>query len=749
MMTTFTICQVDPTHLMLMTMAWAISAGALTVVLARKLQLPAIVILLVGGFALGPSVFGVVQPESLGNGLRVIVSLAIGLILFEGGLTLDVKGYREVPAMIKRLLSIGVMTTWVCTSVAARLILNIPWDQAIIAGSLVIVTGPTVIAPLLKRIHLNTRLHNILHWEGVLIDPIGVFIALACFEWLVAGGGESALLTFAIRLGWGLVVGAIGGLAIMFVVRRKFIPADMVNIFALGAAVFVFGLAEVVQPEAGLLAVTVAGLAVGFAGGSHLKQIRQFKAELTDLLIGTLFILLAARLSFDQFASFGWEGALVVAIVMLVVRPLSIFFCSLGTDLSVREKLYLSWVAPRGIVAASMASLIAINLEKIGTDNPKLVESMTYSVIVATVILQGFSAGPLARLLKLLRPVPTGWLIVGAHALGRRVALFLKERGEKTTLLLDSNTRLVSEAQQEGLKAISADARDVTSLLERSEFEGVGKVLALTDNEDLNARVCQNWAEVVGPKNVFRFSRDENEGNSKNDAATVSGTSVWARVPKPSLVSTEVDRGEAALIETDGNSPAPTQNTIALLRVDNGEIEFDPTAELDEDDDGEGVHTLLLHRRSDYLLRALRLELVVQIAATDLSDLLTKMVDLTLTVSPKLPREETIRELAERETTFPTALGHGVAVPHTYSQSLESRLCAVAQLSEGIDINAPDGEPIRLAFLLLSPTGDPEGHLATLAEIARLVIDPQVRNKLIHASSPMEFLSIVRHAMRR
>lgn len=744
---TATLAQTDPTHAMLMTMAWAISAGALLVVAARKLNLPAIVVLLLGGFALGPAVLGYVNPEAIGDGLRVIVSLSVGLILFEGGLTLDVRGYKEVPAMIKRLLSIGVITTWSLTAAAAHFIIGVPWDQAIIAGSLVIVTGPTVIAPLLKRIRLNTRLHNILHWEGVLIDPIGVFIVLLCFEWLVAGGGERALLAFAVRIGWGLLVGAIGGIVIMFVVRKKWVPEETVNIFALGAAVLLFGFAEVVQHEAGLLTVTVAGLVVGFAGGSQLKQIRQFKAELTDLLIGTLFILLAARLSLSQFENFGWEGVIVVAIVMFVVRPVGVFLCSLGTDLTWREKIYLSWVAPRGIVAASMASLIAINLEHAGRDNPKMVETFTYSVIVSTVILQGFSAGPLARLLKLLRPVPTGWMLVGAHALGRRAAMFLKERGERDVLLIDTNVRHVNDAQSEGLQALTADARDAAALMERGGFEGVGKVLALTDNEDLNARVCQNWAEFVGKTNVFRYAREDGVTKPNADHDAIAGKAVWTKVPKPSLVSTEVDRAEAALVETTGDVPAQGQNTIPLLRIIDNRIAFDPPAALEDETDE--AHTLYLYRRSDYLLRSLRLELITPLKATNLEDLLAKMIDLVLTVAPKVPREETARELIERETTFPTALGHGVAVPHTYSSALDSRLCAVAQLPEGIDINAPDGEPIRLAFLLLSPTGDPEGHLATLAEIARLVIDPQVRNKLIHASSPMEFQTIVRHAMRR
>jgi len=742
------LAQADPPHQMLMTMAWAISAGVLLVIVARKLNLPAIVILLAGGAIMGPSLLNIVQPESLGDGLRVIVSLAIGLILFEGGLTLDLSGYREAPAMIKRLLTIGVVTTWFGSAAAIHYVMDIDWELAIISGSLVIVTGPTVIAPLLKRIKLNTRLHNILHWEGVLIDPIGVFIALLCYEWIIKEGGEAALLNFAIRLGWGLAVGVAGGFAIMFVIRRKWIPDDTVNVFALGAAVFVFGLADMVRPEAGLLAVTAAGFVVGFAGKVQLKQIRQFKAEITDLLIGTLFILLASRLSFEQFRTFGWEGAIVVAIVMVAIRPLAIILCSWGTDLSVRDKAYLSWVAPRGIVAASMASLIALNLADSGDTrfavNPTFVESFTYSVIIATIVLQGFTASPLAALLKLKRPEPTGWLIVGGHALARRIASFIEDRAGSSVVLVDTNPRLVREAQSEGLVVVTGDARDTTTLQERSELRGVGNVLALTDNEDLNVRICQNWAESLGDEHVFRCNPAEAETEEDAQRTETPGRVIWAKLPKPSLVAAELQRSEAAILEATGYEPAFAQLATPLITVTGGKISFDaPTAPQEEQAESS---TLYVQRRADYLMRAIRPELIAEVRAEDLQDLLRKLVDLAVKVAPELPRDETVEELIERESAFPTALGHGVAVPHTYSGGLDARICVIAQLPEGLDFGAADNEDVRLVFLLLSPQGDPEGHLATLADIARLVHDPKVRHRLIHATSPMEIISIIREA---
>jgi NhaP-type Na+/H+ or K+/H+ antiporter/mannitol/fructose-specific phosphotransferase system IIA component (Ntr-type) len=738
------------THTMLLTMVAAISAGVMLIVVARRLGVPAIVLLLVGGAALGPSVWGdwaPVQPESLGDGLLVVVSLAVGLILFEGGLTLDVSGYRSASTVIKRLLTIGVLVTWWGTAAAVHLIYDLPVSYAVVAGSLVIVTGPTVIAPLLKRIKVNAKMNSILHWEGVLIDPIGVFIAVLCFEWISDPGGSTAIANLGLRIAAGLGFGAIGGLLISFFVRRNIVPEEMVNVFALACAVLTFGLAEAVRSEAGLLSVTTAGFIVGLTRSVTVKQIRAFKAELTDLLIGTLFILLAARLSPEQFADFGWRGVAAVAVVIFLVRPISVALCSWRLDLTMRERAFLGWVAPRGIVAASMASLFAINLE--GTAdiaNPKFVETFTYSVIIGTIVLQGATAGPLAQLLGLKRPKPTGWFIVGAHAFARRIASFLRDAADVQVILADTNARAVRESVNEGLRAITVDARD-KQLADREEFQGIGNVLAMTDNEDLNVRICQNWREIVGSAHVFRCNTTGAAPSAEEEAEATAGKLIWPKLPKPSLLAGELLRREASLLETTGG-PGFAQFAMPVATVSNSRIQLDPDPEqIDQAD--EQRRTLYLQREADYLLRSLRPELVVTIESTDLRQLLESLVDLIVTVSPKLPRDDTIEELMEREATFPTALGGGVAVPHAFSNALDERICAIARLTDGLEFGAMDGEPVRLVFLLLSPQGDPEGHLATLAEIARLVIDTRVRDRIMTAESPLELIRIVRELERR
>lgn len=717
------------THGMLMTLVTAISAGILLIVLSRRLNISAIVLLLLGGVVLGPEGVGIVQSDQLGNLLSVIVSLAIGLILFEGGLTLDLRGYRSASGLIRRLLSVGVLVTWGVTATLIWVVFRFDWFFCFLAASLVIVTGPTVIAPLLKRIRVKSNLHSILHWEGVLIDPVGVFIAILCYEWLGDAGRDVALAKFLFRFVWGMVLGLGGGLIIYQLIKRRWVPDDMINAFALGAATLVFGCAEALFSESGLLAVTVAGFVLGVKKPGELKEIRQFKAEITDLLIGTLFILLAARLELQQFYDFGWKGALVVVGVMFLVRPLNVLVCGWGLAMPWRERLFLSWVAPRGIVAASMASLFALNLAQQGVAHAKFVETFVYSVIVATVLIQGFTAGPLAKLLRLQRPDPTGWLIVGAHALGRSVAHFLKDVGEKFVVLVDTNPQAVAEAQSEGLVAIREDARDI-ELEGYEEIQSIGHMLALTDNEDLNMLLCQHWGDILGREHVYLWRRRGNDD--------FVGRTVWPGLPKPSVMSGELDRGEAVLMRLKDPQPDVDNPARYLLGIGEGQVH------LLEEDFASGFDVLLLRREAEYLSTSMRPKLIVQTEAESWQEVLSVLVGHIVELVPDLARENILEMLISRENTFSSALGHGVAVPHVYSDDLNFRICAFAQIPQGVDWQARDGERVHLVFLLISPSGDAEGHLETMAEIARLASNDQNREYLLHAKVPDEVLGLVR-----
>ena len=384
----------DIGHLVLSTFVGALVCGVLFTIIARKLRTSSIAILLLGGILVGPNFLGLIEPEHLGQtGLKAIISIAIGLILFEGGLTLDVKGYRQVSQAIRGVLTRGVLVTWLLGCLIVKLVFweDFSWAFCILAGSLIIVTGPTVIAPLLKRIRVKKGIHSILHWEGVLIDPIGVFIALLCYEWIISSSGE-AVSAFVGRILIGMGYGVAGGIAMALILRRKWIPKESLNIFVLCGALAIFALADWVYEDAGLLAVTVSGLIVGYSGRDSLAGVKAYKAELIDLLIGLLFVLLAARLDLDSFGAYSWELGIIVVVVMFVIRPANIFASTIGSGLTTREKLFLSWIAPRGIVAASMASLFALKLASSGDlkgiPDPIFLETFAYSVIAATVLFR-------------------------------------------------------------------------------------------------------------------------------------------------------------------------------------------------------------------------------------------------------------------------------------------------------------------------------------------------------------------------
>lgn len=725
---------IDDPLAMLTTSAIAAWAGIALVALARRLQIPAIGLLLIGGVLLGPTVAGLVRPDSLGGGLRVLVALAIGLVLFEGGLTLDLSGYRQAPRMIPRLLTVGLLVTLLGGTAAIHWLARLPLAQSFIAASLTTVTGPTVIGPLLKRLRLRKKLHAVLHWEGVLIDPIGVFIALLCFEWLGESHGAAAFVSLGLRLLAGLGLGIPGGLVLGWLLRRRVIPEEVQNVFILASALLFYGAAETVRSEAGLLTVTSAGFVLGLQGHSRTKALREFKAEIADLLIGALFILLAARLELAQFARFGVGGVLAVVAMMILVRPLSVAVCSIGLDFDWRERAFLSWVAPRGIVAASMASLIALRMEEIGTAaRPRFAESFTYSVIIATVILQGFSAGWLARRLGLVQPDARGWILVGTHGLARRLAALIGARHACPVLLIDTNAPAVLNARREGFDAIVHDARN-TSLLER--HAGFGNLLALTTNDDLNARICFRWAALLGKDRVFRVELEKAPGEEE------SSNVIWTGLPGPTALSSELDRGNATLTLVEGD-PDPAARVLGWWRGDSLVLGTPPRRE----DRREPLTLLELKLRAEHLRSALHLQLVQRYDGRDPEALYSELMARLRHLEPCLDRQQVLEMLLQREREAPSVLGGGVAVPHVYCQHLAKRLCAVAQIPAGLELATPDDEPVRLLFLLVSPEGDAEGHLATLAEIARVVTPPELRRQLIAAESPVGLIELIRKGL--
>ncbi|MCP4155445.1 MAG: hypothetical protein GY757_47415, partial [bacterium] len=326
--------------------------------------------------------------------------------------------YKKISAEVSRILTWGVVITWGLSTLVIKFFFGFTWQFCLLAASLIIVTGPTVIGPLLQRIKVKKKIHHILHWEGVLIDPIGVFIALLCYEWVITAAVHEVYLKFFYRFFIGISLGLLFGYATYHILKRDFIDRKFINLFVVSTVILNFTVADMLVNESGLLSVVVTGLVLGYKKTPNLTTITIYGMELKDFMIGLLFVLLAANLSLAKFVMYGIPLVFAALFVIFLIRPANIFLSTINSSLPGNDKLFLSWIAPRGIVAASMASLFTLHLHSAGHQNAEFLEAFTYTIIAGTIVIQGFSAKWVARLLKVLKTDPEGWLIVGAHKPG-------------------------------------------------------------------------------------------------------------------------------------------------------------------------------------------------------------------------------------------------------------------------------------------------------------------------------------------
>ena len=467
----------------------ALLVGVLAQSVARHLRLPGIVVLLIAGAGLGPDLLGWIQPQALGDGLFTIVDLAVAVILFEGGLNLEISRLRREQASIRRLVIGGALVTAVGGMVAAHALLDWPWLQALLFGSLVVVTGPTVVGPLLEELRLRPRVATVLEAEGVLIDPVGAILAVLVLEVALAPPTADSLASSATvllaRLGFGAAVGIAAGFAIAGVLRfRKLIPEGHENIFVLAAVLLLFQGCDEIVSHSGILAVTIAGVVVGNLRTRIDRDLREFKDQLTVMLIGLLFVLLAADVRIADVRALGWAGLGVLAAMVLVVRPLGVWLSTSDSDLGFRERMLIGWVAPRGIVAAAVASLAAGALDGAGLGGGVELRAMVFLIITGTVVLAGLTAAPMATLLGVRLPGRETVAILGAEGLGRTLAEELRSAGVPV-VFVDSNPQNCRQAEEAGFSVVYGDALKERTLL-RARVEAVGTVIGLTPNQMLN-----------------------------------------------------------------------------------------------------------------------------------------------------------------------------------------------------------------------------------------------------------------------
>lgn len=505
----------------LITIVAAVGFGLIAQVLAHRWRIPAIVLLLLSGILLGPNVLHIIEPHELGEGLETLVKLAVAVILFEGALNLRLKTLKHAVEEVRNLVTIGVVVAWTLTSLIARYVAQLDWPLAILFGALLTVTGPTVVQPLLKRIHVSKRIKTILEGEAILIDPIGAILAVAVLDVVLQLYTKSSIGIFSALWGYfgRLVIGTIVGGTGAFVLARlmkapRLIPPEISNLVALATVWASFGIAESIQSEAGIMSSVAMGLILQLEAIPGERQLRHFKESLTTLSISVLFVLLAANLSLDSVISEGSRGILAVLLIMLVARPLSVFTSTRGTKLNFREKLFISWVGPRGIVAASVASLFAFTLVDIGVADGERLLALTFLAIVMTVTIQGLSASMVSRLLGVETLEGRKAIIVGASPLGRAIANSLQENG-RPVALVDTNHTMVEIAHQVGLEAFHGNALE-DEILEQANIEEAETVLAITTNPEVNVLVSQIAHDHFGIRLAYPSLKNPEKGINEN-----------------------------------------------------------------------------------------------------------------------------------------------------------------------------------------------------------------------------------------
>lgn len=479
--------------------------------LAWRLRLPAILLLLALGFLAGP-VAGFIDPDLLlGDLLLPVVSVSVALILFEGGLSLRVADLKGFGGVVWNLVTVGVLATWVIGALGAHMILGLGLSLSVLLGAVLVVTGPTVIVPLLRHVRPVGHISSILKWEGIVIDPIGAMLAVLVFEGIVSGGFREATSLAAFSIVKTLVVGGLtGGLGawvIVMLLRRYWIPDFLQSPVTFMAVVAVFTVSDLFQAESGLLAVTVMGVILANQKQVQVRHIIEFKENLRVLLISSLFILLAARLNIADLEYISMGSLAFLAVLIFLARPVSVFLSTVGSGLKVKERLLIMSMAPRGIVAAAIASVFSLRLVESGIAGAELLVPLTFMVIVGTVAVYGLGASPVARMLGLARSNPQGVVFAGAHSWARTIASALKEEGFDV-LLVDNNYFNVSRARLEGLPAYYGSVIS-EHLPKEVDFDGMGRFVALTYNDDINSLAALHFTDIFGRGKVYQLCPED------------------------------------------------------------------------------------------------------------------------------------------------------------------------------------------------------------------------------------------------
>lgn len=588
-------------------LAGIVILGILAQWVAWRFKIPAILPLILVGLLVGPiaaeflSEDGKKWIEPIWNGetglfpgdsLYYFVSLAISIILFEGGLTLKRNEVKNVGPVITKLITVGAVITFFGAGVAAHFLFGLSWELSFLFSGLIIVTGPTVITPILRNIPLKKDLSAVLKWEGILIDPIGALVAVLVFEFISVEGDsgftKTAFMEFGKIVLFGTTFGFTFAHGLAFAINKKFIPHYLLNVVSLSVVLLVFVESEIFAHESGLLAVVVMGMVLGNGKLENLKELLYFKESLSVLLISILFILLAANINIeDLYLLYNWETIALFLIVVLIIRPLAVFASAQGSNLKLNERLFVSWVGPRGIVAAGIASLFGSKLMKQGVEGAEYITPLVFMIVLGTVLLNATTARFFAKIVGVFLTKSDGILIVGASKVSRLLAQYLDNNG-RNVVVIDSNQTNIEKAREMGLEAISTDIYTNT-LNDNIELNDVGYLMALTGSSDINRYAINKFGKQFGENGSFRLvskeeMRDENnnpkEGLFSHTDDYESLTNVSKKYPSVQEVLIENKEHYQSILELTKSDKdiipiflKDTNDELIIISSDNNQIE--------------------------------------------------------------------------------------------------------------------------------------------------------------------------------
>lgn len=496
---------------LLTSLAGVIIIGILANILGQILKIPSIVFLLLAGIILGPEMTGILDPGGLGNGLELMVGLSVAIIVFDGGLDIDIRQVRKIQHNILNLVTIGVIITTILSAISAHFILGISFNVALLLGALISATGPSVITPIIRQIKVNNKVSSILQAESVLNDGVSVILAALVFEWIATSlTGSKAIEFLLLRLLDGAFFGILSGIILVMVLRKiPSITPQYARLFTISVILAAFVSAENIGNQSGIMAMAIFGIFIGSSDIPHKKVIKDFKEDISIILLSIIFILLSTLIDFEYIKAIGFKGLIFVGLLMLIIRPIAVFISTYSSNLKTGEKLFIVAMGPRGVVPASMAVYFSIRL----MDSGLVVESegllgLIFITIIVTVILIGISARFIA---KKTGVIPMEILIVGGGGVGRILGERFMKRGENV-VIIDNKEENCRQAVKLGIKAIHGNAEELT-ILKKAGIENAKYLVATTDQDNTNLLVCQIAKTKFGfteEKLVARVNKPEN-----------------------------------------------------------------------------------------------------------------------------------------------------------------------------------------------------------------------------------------------